>query len=126
MLGGAADARADALQVRAPHPLRLVVRVTYAMANRALLATDLTCARHEGAGGTMPRPTWQLAGATETLLLTDPTWRDLPADHFARGRADDLHERVGCEYLEIPGNLLSPATCAVPYEKVLASGHWAV
>src|SRR5262249_46353019 len=65
--GGAADARADALQIRAPHPLRLVVRVTHVVADRALLAADLTCARHEGGGGTTPRPTWQPAGATGNL-----------------------------------------------------------
>jgi hypothetical protein len=37
--------------------------VTHVVADRALLATDLTCARHEGGGGTTPRPRWQPACA---------------------------------------------------------------
>jgi hypothetical protein len=45
---GAADAGADALEVRTPHALRLVVRVTHVVPDRALLAADLTCARHGG------------------------------------------------------------------------------
>src|SRR5262249_10476094 len=52
VLGGAADPGTDALQVRAPHALRLVVRVTDVVTDRALLAADLTCARHKGGGGT--------------------------------------------------------------------------
>ena len=55
-LRAAADARAHALQVRPPHALRLVVRVAHAVADRALLAADVTCARHRGPGGTMAAP----------------------------------------------------------------------
>src|SRR5262249_57183781 len=58
---GAADAGADALQVRTPHALRLVVRMAHVIADRALLAADLTCARHRGPGGTTGWGGWQTA-----------------------------------------------------------------
>src|SRR5262245_32509183 len=59
VLRDAADARADPLEVRPPHALRLVVRVTHVVADRALLSADRTCARHRGPGGTMSAPTSQ-------------------------------------------------------------------
>src|SRR5262249_61810508 len=74
---GAADPGTDALQVRAPHALRLVVRVTDVVTDGALLAADLTCARHKGGGGTTACRAWQPPRSQAAPSPCD----DMPAPH---------------------------------------------